>query len=230
MTDDKRFPEGLQAIIFDMDGVLVDSEPLHLLAMQKFLGQFGIEYDESDNREFLGRKDMVIAEILIERFKLPDMTPRKFVDFKEEILEDLMRNQGAARPGVYELLDRAKGTNVKMAVASSATLPTIKLVMEVLSIGDYFLKLCSGDQVKNGKPAPDIFLMAAQQIAVAPENCLVIEDTLNGLKAGKAAGMFCVSIPCAATAHQDHSIADLGLASIDQLPVEAIFGYNSQKN
>lgn len=229
MADDKRIRPGLQAIIFDMDGVLIDSEPLHLLSMQRFLGRFGIEYGEGDNHEFLGRKDLVIAEILIERFKL-QMTPLEFVGFKEEILRDLVRTQPVARPGLYEILPRAKKAGIKMAVASSATLGTIELVMETLKIGDYFLNLCSGDQVKNGKPAPDIFLMAAEKIAVEPEACLVIEDTINGLKAGKSAGMFCVSIPCDATRHQDHSIADLSLASLDQLPVEEIFGYNSQKN
>lgn len=214
----------MKAIIFDMDGVLVDSEPLHLLAMQELLQRFHIEYSEKDNQEFLGRKDLVISEILIERYKIPDMTPPAFVDFKEEILRDLIATKAQARSGVYELLARCKSTNVKMAIASSATLGTIHLVVDTLKIREHFLTLCSGDQVSNGKPAPDIYLLAASQIEVAPENCIVIEDTITGLTAGKSAGMFCISIPCAATAHQDHSIANMSLASIDLLPVEEIFG------
>ncbi|MBX9685088.1 MAG: HAD family phosphatase [Candidatus Obscuribacterales bacterium] len=218
----KTNKQELKALIFDMDGVLVDSEPLHLLAMQTFLQRFSIAYKEEDNRDFLGRKDLVIAEILIERFKL-DMTARQFVDAKEEILADLIRTEAKARPGVYELLAELTEMQVPLAVASSATLDTIKLVMQTLSIGHYFQHLCSGEEVKNGKPAPDIFLMAAKRLALPPEYCLVVEDTLNGLKAAKAAGMFSVSIPCEATRHQDHSIADLAFSSLSELPLKELF-------
>ncbi len=219
------YPQELKAIIFDMDGVLVDSEPLHLLAMQKLLQRYEIAYNEHDNREFLGKKDIVIFEILIDRFKL-DLTPAQFVDVKEELMVELISSKAIARPGVASLLERARNLGVPMAVASSATLPTINLVVDTLNIRHYFKTLCSGDQVKHGKPAPDVYLLAAQQIKVAPENCLVVEDTITGLTAGKAAGMFCISIPCEATAHQDHSIADLSLSRIDEIPVEKIFAMN----
>lgn len=222
------YPQDLKAIIFDMDGVLVDSEPLHLIAMQKLLKRYDIAYSEHDNREFLGKKDIVIFEILIDRFNL-DLTPPQFVDIKEQFMEELIVSQAAARPGVQSLLERARSYEVPMAVASSATLPTINLVVDTLKIRHFFKTLCSGDQVKHGKPAPDVYLLAAEQIGVEPKNCLVIEDTITGLTAGKAAGMFCVSIPCEATAHQDHSIADLSLSSIDQIPVEEIFAINKTK-
>ena len=222
------YPQELKAIIFDMDGVLVDSEPLHLLAMQKLLQHYEIDYSEHDNREFLGKKDLVIFEILIDRFKL-DLTPSQFVDVKEELMVELIVSKAIARPGVDSLLERARSLDVPMAVASSATLPTINLVVDTLNIRHYFKTLCSGDQVRHGKPAPDVYLLAAEQIGVAPKDCLVIEDTITGLTAGKAAGMFCVSIPCEATAHQDHSIADLSLSRIDEIPVEKIFAMNKTK-
>ncbi len=125
------------------------------------------------------------------------------------------------------MLTQARAANIPTAVASSATSPTIQLVMKTLDIGHYFLHFCSGDEVANSKPAPDIFLLAAKRLNVSPESCMVIEDSLNGLKAAKAAGMYAVSIPCAATAHQDHSIADLRLASLNELHLGEIFGYNS---
>ncbi len=218
---------GLKAIIFDMDGVLVDSEPLHLEAMQKLMGGFGIAYTEKDNSDFLGRKDLVIAEILIAKHNF-SMSPQEFVDAKEEILRALVNEKAIARPGVNEILESAKKANLSLALASSATRGTIELVLERLSIAHFFERLCSGDDVRNGKPAPDIFLLAAELLGVEAKECMVIEDTINGLKAAKAAGMYAVSIPCDATRHQDHSIADLNLRSLLELSVEEIFGYNSQ--
>ncbi len=216
----------LSALIFDMDGVLVDSEPLHLLSMQMFLSRFKIDYQEEDNREFLGRKDLVIAQTLIDRFSLT-MTAREFVDCKEELLSSLLEERAQARPGVYEILAEAKEAKIPMAVASSATMATIQLVMRRLNIGSYFSKFCSGEEVVNSKPAPDIFLLAAERLGVAADKCVVIEDTINGLKGAKAAGMYGISVPCAATAHQDHSIADLQLASLSEIQLPSLFGYNS---
>ena len=218
-------PQGLKAIIFDMDGVLVDSEPLHLLSVQTLLMQYGVSFSEEDNREFLGRKDVLIAQALIERHSLP-LTTEELIDRKEEILFQLISDQAAARPGVFKVLQAAQALSVPMAIASSATMNTIKLVVKTLSIGHFFQCLCSGEDVTNGKPAPDIFLLAAKNLGVPERSCLVIEDGLPGLTAARAAGMYSVSIPCAATAHQDHSLADLRLSSLEELPVEKFFARN----
>ena len=215
-------PRELKAIIFDMDGVLVDSEPLHLLAMTRFLEQFGIEYSEKENQEFLGRKDLYIAQVLIDRYSLR-LTARELVDGKERILDEIMHSSSAARPGVYDILKAAQQASIPAAVASSATIQAIQTVMKILDIGKYFSAFTSGDEVEHSKPAPDIFLLAASKLGVAAENCLVIEDTLNGLKAAKAAGMYSISIPCDATAHQDHSIADLRLSSLAQVQLAELF-------
>lgn len=214
---------GLKAIIFDMDGVLVDSEPLHLQAFQEFFKRFGIAYTDQDNREFLGRKDIVIAEILIERFGLKKLTPAGLVEAKEEILNALLQKSAVPRPGVHNILQDLTALSVPMAVASSATMPTIELVTHTLDIRRHFANLTSGDEVAYGKPAPDVFLLAAKRLGVEPAKCLVIEDTLNGIKAAKAAGMTCVAIPCDATAHQDHSLADMRLSSLTELKIAEIF-------
>lgn len=207
---------GIKALIFDMDGVIVDSEPLHLLAYQELFDKHRVVYTEEENREFLGRKDIELAPVLIERKGL-DYTPLELVEAKEEILARLLSEKATARPGLMQTLQLARTSGVAMAVASSATLPTIELVTETLKIRHYFHNLSSGDEVPRGKPSPDVFLLAAQRLAVEPKHCLVIEDTLNGLRAALAGGMFCVAIPCDATRHQDHSEADLRLESLEQL-------------
>lgn len=218
--------QGIKAIIFDMDGVIIDSEPLHLLAYQEFFSSFNIDYDEEQNRHFLGRKDLVISEILIERHKLP-LTPVEMVARKESILCRLIKENGQARPGLFSVLAAARSAMIPMAVASSATMQAIQLVVDVLDIRSYFHNLSSGDEVPNGKPAPDVFLLAAERLAISPAHCLVIEDTLNGIKAAKAAGMHCVSIPCEQTKHQDHSLADMQLFSLEELNLVSLTGLPS---
>ncbi|MBY0547311.1 MAG: HAD family phosphatase [Candidatus Obscuribacterales bacterium] len=217
---------GIKALIFDMDGVIVDSEPLHLLAYQELFGARDIPYTEEDNREFLGRKDMEMAHVLVERFQLT-MTPAELVQAKERILARLLTEQAVARPGLYKTLESARAKNLHMAVASSATLPTIELVTTTLKVRDYFHNLSSGDEVPNGKPAPDVFLLAAKRLGVDPSCCLVVEDTLNGLRAALAGGMYCVAIPCDATRHQDHSEADLRLQSLDELDLASMLAISS---
>ncbi len=206
----------IKALIFDMDGVIVDSEPLHLLAYQELFHGYDISYNEEENREFLGRKDIEMAGVLIDRYTLA-YTPAELVNAKEQVLARLLTEKGVARPGLYGILEAARSCGLLMAVASSATLPTIELVMDTLKIRDYFHNLSSGDEVPRGKPAPDVFLLAAERLGVHPSNCLVIEDTLNGLRAALAGGMYCIAIPCDATRHQDHSQADLRLASLEEV-------------
>ncbi|MBY0356956.1 MAG: HAD family phosphatase [Candidatus Obscuribacterales bacterium] len=211
----------IKALIFDMDGVIVDSEPLHLKAYQEFFSAYGIGYKQEENQQFLGCKDIAIADILIKRYNLP-LGPKELVQNKEQILCRLLRTDAQPRPGLKRILQEATNLKVPMAVASSATMPAIELVMEVLQVRNYFHHLSSGDEVPNGKPAPDVFLLAAKRLGVQPADCLVIEDTLNGIKAAKAAGMHCLSIPCAETKHQDHSLADMHLSSLEELDLKGL--------
>lgn len=206
----------LAAIIFDMDGVIVDSEPLHLRAWQANLREFGVEYTENDHHNFLGRKDIYMAGEICRKFKLP-LSDLELVHRKETAYLNLLQQHAIARPGALSILNYVREVSLPCALASSATIPTIKLTMKVLAIENYFQSITSGDEVGSGKPSPDIFLLAAKRLQVEPSACLVVEDTLNGIRAAKRAGMYCVGIPCEATANQDHSEADQRLASLDEL-------------
>jgi|LakMenEpi03Aug12_release.lakeMendotaPanAssembly.Ray.scaffolds.fasta_scaffold121295_3 HAD superfamily hydrolase (TIGR01509 family) len=209
----------IQALIFDMDGVLIDSEPLHLKAYQETLKDFGITFTEQENRPFLGRVDLELAEHLVSRHQLP-INALQLVDSKEENLARLFSSQLVPMPGVIEVLEHAQRLSIACAVASSATLPTIELITQRLSISRYFQTLTSGDEVPHGKPAPDVYLLAATRIGVLPINCLVIEDSFNGVLAAKAAGMKCIAIPCPTTRHQDHTKADKILGTLESLNLD----------
>lgn len=209
----------IKGLIFDMDGVLLDSEPLHLKAYQVLLKDFGITFTEEDNRPFLGRIDLELAEHLVSQHSLP-MNALQLVERKEENLTGLFTSKLEPMPGVIKVLQRAEALSIPCAVASSATLPTIQLITKRLGIARYFQTLTSGDEVPHGKPAPDVYLLAAQRISVLPINCLVVEDSYNGVLAAKAAGMQCIAIPCSTTRHQDHSKADKILGTLESLNLD----------
>jgi beta-phosphoglucomutase family hydrolase len=209
---------GERAIIFDMDGTIIDSEPVHLKAYQAVLNGFGVSYTEKENREFLGRTDAIVSQALIARYKL-DLSVPGLIEIKERKLKELLSQSATVRDGVLAVLRQASASHVPLAVASSATLATIEFVVDALAIRHYFQTVASGDEVEHGKPAPDVFLLAAERLHVKPAACLVIEDTANGIKAAKAAGMKCIAVPCDATKHEDHSQADLVLPSLSQFDV-----------
>ncbi len=206
----------IAAVIFDMDGVIVDSEPLHLRAWQLVLSNYQINYAAEDHQHFLGRKDLFMADQLTQRFSL-SLSPDQLVHAKESIYLNLIQEHAMPRPGLMKILNEARSCNMPCGLASSATIPTIELTISVLGLESYFQSLTSGDEVEHGKPAPDIFLLAAKRLGAQPEHCVVIEDTLNGIRAAKNAGMVCFAIPCDATRHQDHSLADRRLNSLDEI-------------
>ena len=197
----------VDAIIFDMDGVLVDSEPLGFEAMRRVMARQGIAYTHADNDEFVGRTTLEECQVLTTRHQLatdPQELTREYVD----ILVGLIREQPRPLPGVPGVLESVRAAGYRMALASSADLAVIAENVSALRLERFFEAIVSGTQVARGKPAPDVFVETARQLRVSPEVCLVIEDSRNGLLAAKAAGMTCAVIPCSSTRHQDFSEAD----------------------
>jgi HAD superfamily hydrolase (TIGR01509 family) len=198
---------GVDAIIFDMDGVLVDSEPLGLLAMRRVMARRGVAYTDADNDEFVGRTTLEECRILKARHRLeadPNDLTREYVD----ILVGLIRAQPRPLPGVPEVLDGLHAAGYRMALASSADPMVIAENVRTLRLERFFEAIVSGTQVARGKPEPDVFIETARRLRLSPDRCLVVEDSRNGLLAAKAAGMACAVVPCASTRHQDFREAD----------------------
>lgn len=204
------------ALVFDMDGTLTDSEPLHLLAYQQVLVGFAVTFSEQQYDQFTGATDKAIATWLVETHWLP-LPVDELIASKEAQFVELVRQQSVLRPGVERVLQQARSAGLTLAVASSAMKDSIEAVLTALNIRHYFTAIASGDEVKNSKPAPDVFKLAARRIKVRPARCLAFEDSRNGTLAAKAAGMRCVVVPAASTSHQDHSQADARLASFEEI-------------
>jgi HAD superfamily hydrolase (TIGR01509 family) len=204
------------AVIFDMDGVLVDSEPLHLRATQAALGTRGPSYTERDNRSFFGATDADLLRLLRILFNLPDTTAA-LVEAKTAHLITMIRTEGLLRPGVPLVPLTLRQAGLPLALATASRQPVIKAVLERVGLDRAFGAVVSGDEVARGKPAPDGFLMAARRLAVEPARCLVVEDSRNGILAAKAAGMLVAAVPCPATSHEDFSGADFVLPNLEAL-------------
>jgi len=208
-----------QAVIFDMDGVLVDSEPFGFEAMRRMVARYGLGYSEEENAEFLGRTTLDSCRILKARHGLPD-SAETLADFYIEGMLAQIEEGPVPMRGVPDVLERVRAGGYRLALASSAELRVIHANLTALALGPLFEAVVSGTQVARGKPAPDVFLAAADRLGVPPAHCLVVEDSRNGLLAAKAAGMRCAVVPCAHTRHQDFREADHHLTALpDLLPL-----------
>lgn len=207
----------IAAVVFDMDGILVDSEPLHLRATQAALGARGPSYTERDNRAFFGATDSELLRVLRILFDLPEPTAA-LVEAKTAHLVALVRAEARPLPGVPTVPRGLRSSGFRLALASASRPSVIQAVLETVGLDGAFDAIVSGDEVARGKPAPDAFLMAARRLGVEPARCLVVEDSRNGVLAGKAAGMTVAAVPCPATSHEDFSAADFVLPGLEALP------------
>jgi HAD superfamily hydrolase (TIGR01509 family) len=210
-----RFTE-IEAVVFDMDGVLVDSEPLHVEAARRTLAAYGVGYSDAENSEFTGFTDLEVFAILKRRHGLTptvDELARRFADG----LIALLQRQAVPLPGVPGVLVSLRQAGYRLALASSSSLEIIATTLRTLRITEHFPIVVSSVEVGRGKPAPDVFLAAASRLGLPPSRCLVVEDSRNGVLAAKRAGMACVAVPCGVTRGQDFAEADVVLDSLEAL-------------
>lgn len=205
------------AIVFDMDGVLADTEPLHSEATRRLLAAHGVEFRPSPSDNFFGLTDEEVFALLRRRYAL---APDEASLSREWVAHVISALPGAVLPlpGVPDVLDWLERAGYRLALASGSSPEIIGATLSELGIAARFPVVVSAKQVGRGKPAPDVFLEAARRLDVPPEGCLVIEDSRNGLLAARAAGMSCVAIPCGATRRQDFGEAAACLSRLSDLP------------
>jgi HAD superfamily hydrolase (TIGR01509 family) len=206
----------VDAVIFDMDGVLVDSEPIAMEAMRRVMARQGVTYTQAENDEFLGRTTLEECRILRARHRL-EVHERDLTAQYVDILVELIRERPRPMPGVPDILADLCEAGYRLALASSAEPAVITTNVRGLDLARFFEVVVSGTEVHRGKPAPDIFLETARRLGLPAPRCLVVEDSRNGLLAAKAAGMACAVIPCASTRGQDFREADYRLGTLRDL-------------
>ena len=182
----------IQAVIWDLDGVIIDSADEHRRAWQRLAREEGIKFTDEDFWATFGKRNDDIIAIL-----WGPLSPEQVQllrDRKEIYFRELIRQTAAPLPGSMELMRSLHEAGYLQALASSAPIENIQLISEVLGLERYLTALVSGETVPHGKPAPDIFLNAAQELHIEPSRSLVIEDAVAGVEAAHAAGMRCIAV------------------------------------
>jgi beta-phosphoglucomutase family hydrolase len=182
-----------KAVIWDMDGVIADTGPYHRSAWQRVFRKRGVKFTKEDFRRNFGqRNDTIIRNTLGEQIFQSEIDA--IAREKEETFRKVVRQKIKPFPGAVELLQSLRKHGFKIALASSAPIENIQLIIEGLGISNYFHSIVTGRDVSEGKPSPQGFLLAAQRLGVEPKSCIVIEDAVAGVAAAKRAGMCCLAI------------------------------------
>lgn len=182
----------IQAVIWDLDGVIIDSADEHRRAWQRLARETGVTFTDADFWATFGkRNDDIIPQHWgnVSKDQLQALADRKELYFREFI-----REAAAPLPGSMELMRGLHEAGFPQALASSTPIENIQLIRELLNLDQYLSALVTGESVARGKPAPDIFLKAASELHMLPPVCLVIEDAVAGVQAALAAGMRCISV------------------------------------
>lgn len=212
----------MQAVIFDMDGVLIDSEPIHYATDKILLKELNISVPDNYLDKFVGTTNPFMWSQILNEFKI-NKDLQEILD-KQLALKIKTLEEGNYQPisGITELLISINKNNTTMAVASSSSILFIEAVLTKLKIDKYFKFYISGEEIKKSKPEPDIFLKTAEMLQINPKECIVIEDSKNGVIAAKRAGMKCIGYINPNSGNQDLSEATIVINDFNVLTHEII--------
>lgn len=218
----------LKVVIFDFDGVITDSEILHLRAFNRVLTQYGIEIAKKEYyKDYLGLTDVDCFNLIAERNrpKLDGQQIKNLVKQKNEIFEELAKTEGRIIEGVRDFMQMLQKSNVPMAICSGAVRAEIELILEQARLRSLFAVIVSAEQVKKGKPHPEGFLITLKKLngvvvsPILPGQCIVIEDSHWGLEAAKKAGMHTIAVTNSYDAVQ-LSMAEKIVTRLDELNMD----------
>lgn len=207
----------VNCFLFDMDGLLVDSEPLWKIAEKEVFGSLGLQLNDELLRQVMGFR---LNEVVEHWYRYQPWEKPNFEKTEADIIEcmkGLIKHRAEAMPGVYEVLDYLKSKNKKIALASSSSMDLINEVAGKLGLPNYIQNYFSAQNEKYGKPHPAIFLKASYEMESKPHECLVFEDSKNGMIAALAARMRCIVVP--EPIHRNEAwctLADAKLNSLDE--------------
>ncbi|MGA1980044.1 MAG: HAD family phosphatase [Sedimentisphaerales bacterium] len=220
----------LRAVIFDFDGVITDSEVLHLRAFNQVLAQYGVEISTRDYyKEYLGLSDFDFFKAIIDKEVLqkPAKSIENLAEEKTEVFKELAKTDGRIIEGVRDFLQMLGRNNIPKAICSGALLTEIELVLEQARLRSFFEVIVSAEFVKKGKPSPEGFLLTLKKLnrnrqnPILPNQCIVIEDSHWGLEAARAAGMHSVAVTNSYEADQltlaEKIVTKLGELSMEDL-------------
>jgi len=218
MKDKKLGP--FKALIFDQDGTLLDAEAMHLQSWVVVAKKHGVSFTENNFCDFAGKGDLSIANYVKKKGNLelsPDELREEKRNYYKKHLDDIGLTTGA-----LNILKQGKNARIPMALATISPREETMSAVKRLGMDKYLTVIVDKDFVGDDriKPNPDIYLAAAKQLGVQPQNCCVFEDSLTGVEAAKAAGMTCIAVPTKYSKHFDYSKADLVIETLSRIKIE----------
>ncbi len=213
----------IKAILFDMDGVIVNSEPMHRKAYHMMFEQIGVKPSPSHYASFTGQSTLEICRKLVTHFCL-DKKAEDLVAIKRHYFNTLFDNDKSLEliPGVMDLIKDFHSNGLILILASSASMENIERIFTRFNLNIYFKAKISGANLKASKPDPEIFIKAAEAAGVKSSNCVVIEDSENGITAAKAAGIYTIAYNSPDAAAQDSSNADRVIQDFSEINFESL--------
>jgi beta-phosphoglucomutase len=210
--------EDCKAFIFDMDGVLVDSENLYKGIEQQLFSEVGVVIDHAEHIAYQGSSNPVMWNLIKQKHGI-QQSLEELVEMTELTVINYFSSLPSIQPmpGVIDLLCWLRGKGIRLALASSSTIDVIRIVLAKSGLEPFFEVVADCTEAGAGKPDPAIFLLAQRKLGVPKENCIIIEDSTNGIRAALAAGIYCIAFNGPGSEHQDQSAADWRISRFSEI-------------
>jgi HAD superfamily hydrolase (TIGR01509 family) len=213
---DRLIPENFKpaAVVFDLDGLMVDTEPLARMAWNRVLAQYGRELDDDLFEQMIGLRLEDSSDLVKKALNL-NVDPVELSQNEQSNFRDIMESGLKTMPGLSTLLSRLDHYSLPWAVATSSGLAYARKVLAMIDLLDDCQVIASGEEVTRGKPHPDIYLLASSRLGLAPDKCLALEDSVAGCQAANSAGMITIAIPSTLIKQADYSCAHIICPALD---------------
>lgn len=216
----------IKAVIFDMDGVMIDSEPLWEKTERILLAKRNIDYSPEYRDMIVGLNQKDSGKLLKDTFSLGESVD-EIISERVDILTAIYEKELELVSALSPLLETLRQRRYMLAVASSSPLRVINFVLDMFSLHAYFDAVVSGECTENGKPHPDIYLHTAERLGVNPSECVAIEDSINGVRSATGAGMYCIAVPDKRLSREPFESAHMILESLDELKPEVFESFRT---
>lgn len=209
----------LSAVIFDLDGLMVDTEPLAKQAWSQVLLGYGQTLTDELFEKMIGLRLEDSSGLLIRELGL-SVGQDELSQSERAFFMEIMKSGVDTMPGLHAVLDRLQRYELPWAVATSSELVYARRVLSMIGLLDRCQSIAAGDEVERGKPYPDLYLLAGRRMGVNPEECLALEDSVPGCQAAKAAGMYTIAVPSSLVIGAEYDCAELIFSSLDEVAAE----------
>ena len=219
----------IEAIIFDMDGVIIDSEPIHLEIVKGVTREHNLDISDAELQSYVGSSTLEMWTDLVQRYGV-DESPKNLANRTKDRITSHYKSSDNLPDvsGVKNLINKSRQTVKNLALASSSSMEHINIVLDKLQLTPYFSRRVSGADLARSKPDPMIFMKASELLETPPSSCLVIEDSYNGVTAAKAAGMTCIGYRNEHSGDQNLSQADLIIDDFNLFNLESFLSTFSE--